>query len=265
MKFDVERPVEYHTIKVDDTVIKVAEPKLCNVPAAYAHAAKQGGRLPSLGEASLIRYALFKKNQQDKKGVARSNEYMRPSTIAFNFRNDGSFNIDDPYLTAFTELSTDAASLNLVQAGYDANSNGKEFIVPVKDALICNLIAKAKQEGRVIPALTASPLELATEKINEKSAYGQNKTLIAMFGKVELAELNASYLSERDRKTGKVHSFTQKQLEKLLKGKEDHVLVRPCGLGGGNYDGVNANDYFDSGGWAWPVVHVGAQNFPQEK
>ena len=268
MKFDVERPVEYNTIKVDDEVIKVAEPKLCDVPSAYAHVAKQRGRLPSLGEAILIRYALFKKDQQDGKGVARSNEYMRPSTTTLSFKNDGSFDIDAPYLSAFTELPTGNQTKELVKAGHTAHGKGKELIVPIKDTFICDLIAKAKAEGRVAPAQIANPLELATKKDNEKSAYGQDRTPIAMFGNAKLAELNASYLNKRNYNFGKVWNFTQQKLKGLLKGKEDHAVVRPVGLGGVIY--VNISSVYAYGGfsvssWAWPIVHVGAQKISTGK
>ena len=105
------------------------------------------------------------------------------------------------------------------------------------------------------------------KKDNEKSAYGQDRTPIAMFGNAKLAELNASYLNERNYNFGKVWNFTQQKLKGLLKGKEDHAVVRPVGLGGDYYIIIyDVGAYgFDGISWAWPIVHVGAQNFPQEK
>ena len=232
------------------------------VPQAFEFAQKAGGRLQSLGEALAVRAAFYNDDKQTGSGLDGSNNYQRTRTVSLKVKNDGSFKVDAPYVTLFAELDNDDASRKLVQEGYDANNEGNNLVKPVKDGFICDLIAQAKDTGRIAPALAENPLKLSTVQKEGKSAYGQNQNVIAVFGNAELAEMNASYLSERDYKEGFIWDYTTKELENELEGKEDSAIVRAVGLGGVNCSiiyGVNANVNFVSYGRARSIVHVGAQ------
>ena len=246
------------------------------VPQAFDFAQKAGGRLQSSGEALVVRVAFHNDVQEhseiydtaEKQAAALdgSNNYQRTRTVSLKVKNDGSFNVDVPYVTLFAELDNDEASRALVQEGYDANSKGDNFLVkPVKDGFICDLIAQAKDTGRVAAALTERPLKLTTAQTKGKSAYGQNQNVIAIFGNTELTEMNASYLSERGYKEGFVWDYTTKELKDLLEIKEDSAIVCSVGLGGGDYviSYVDAVDVFNNYGRARGVVHVGAQKVKQ--
>src|SRR3989344_4614824 len=232
------------------------------VPQAFEFARKHDGRLQTIGEALAVRVAFYNDDKETKSGIDGSNNYQRTRTVSLKVKNDGSFNVDVPYVTLFAELDNDEASRALVQEGYDANSKGDNFLVkPVKDGFICDLIAQAKDTGRVAAALTERPLKLTTAQTKGKSAYGQNQNVIAIFGSAELGEMNAGYLSERGYKEGSVWDHTTKELESEFKGEEDSAIVCSVGLGGGDYviSYVNAVDVFNNYGRARGVVHVGAQ------
>ena len=245
------------------------------VPQAFDFAQKAGGRLQTIGEALVVRVAfhndvkehpeIYDTAEKQAAALDGSNNYQRTRTVSLKVKNDGSFNVDAPYVTLFAELDNDKARA-LVQEGYDANSKGDNFLVkPVKDGFICDLIAQAKDTGRVAAALTESPLKLATAQKDGKSAYGQNQNIIAVFGSAELGEMNAGYLSERGYKEGSVWDHTTKELESEFKGEEDSAIVCSVGLGGGDYviSYANAVDVFNNYGRARGVVHVGAQKVKQ--
>lgn len=227
-----------------------------NVPDAFDFAEKQSGRLQTIGEALVTRVAFYDADKKDKSGLDNSNDYQRTSTVGLSMKNDGSFKVDAPYVVAFAELDMNEASRKLVQDGYKANNADKELIIPVNDASICDLIAQAKDTGRIAPALANTPLKLTTTQTNGKSAYGQHPNMIAAFGNVELAELNARYLSERGYKEGYLWDFTAKDFKNLLEEKEDHSHVCAVGLGGGDYCNVVANVNFDDYGRARSVIHA---------
>src|SRR3989344_7285241 len=261
--YDLKEVSVYGALKVTS-----ASPKRLTVPEAFDFAQEQSkllgvpAHLQTLGQALVTRVEFYNDNKTSKKGLDNSDHYQRTSTVSLRLKNDGSFKVDAPYVVAFADLPLDEKSRSLVQKGYDANSNGKELILPVKDAFICDLIAQAKDTGRVAPAHSEKSLVLATAQKGGKSAYGQNQNVIAVFGNAELAELNASYLSERGYKEGFIWDYTTKELENELEGKEDSAIVRAVGLGGVNCSiiyGVNANVNFVSYGRARSIVHVGAQ------
>ena len=267
------RPEQLHTINsaIYGTLkVGFTSGERLNVLQSFDHAHEKGGKLQTLGHALVTRVAFYadvKKHpqkydtpQKQKAGLDKTDEYQRTSTVNLKFKNDGSFDVDAPYLCASVDLEGNTDYRKLVQAGYDANRAGNELIIPIKDASISKLIARARESGRVAPTLLENQLKLATAQTEGKSVYGQDRRVIALFGSAELAELNASYLSERGYKTGYVWDLTTKDLEKMLRDKEDHTFVRSVGLGGGGYydvDYIDANDEFV--GWARPVVHVGAQ------
>ena len=217
--------------------------------------------MQSLGEALAIRVAFYNDDKETGSGLDGSNSYQRTRTVSLKFKNDGSFNVDAPHVTAFAELDNDGASRYLIQEGDAANSAGKQLIKSVKDGLICDLIAHAKSAGRIVPALAKNPLKLPTYQNNGKSAYGQHPNVIALFGNTELAELSACYLSERcSYKEGVVWDYTSKDSEEALKGREDSALVQAVVLVGVDYDvgDVSANVDFSGSGRARAVVPVGA-------
>lgn len=247
-----------------------------NLPHAFDFAVEESKRtglpmhLQTIGEALAARVSfqedidkhsdVYDTVEKREAGLGHSHNYQRTSTVSLKLRNTG-FNVDVPYVTAFVDLPTGEKSRALVQAGYEASSKGELLVLPVKDSFICDLIARAKEAGRIAPAQTTKTLQLKLEKEKGKSEYGQHQTPTAIFGSAELAELNVTYLKAKGYDFGKVWDLTQKELEKML--KEDETLVRACGLGGGNYfgsfDDVYADSQLDDVGWARPVVHVGAQ------
>lgn len=233
-----------------------------NVPAAFDFAKEQSSRLQSLGEALVVRVAFHNDSKGSGSETDNSNDDQQTSTVSLKFENDGSFNIDasreNPYVTVFVELDCSDADCKLWQEGYDANSKGKNLIKPVKDRFICDLIARAKEAGRVVPALMGTPLKLATAQVEGKSAYGQHPNVVAAFGNSELAELNASYLSERGYETGYLHDFTTQEIKMALKGKENNAIVQAVGLGGFGVF-IFACQYFSSKGYARGIIHTSAQ------
>jgi len=232
------------------------------VPQAFEFARKHDGRLQTIGEALAVRVAFYNDDKETKSGIDGSADYQRTSTISLKLKNNGSFTVDAPYVCAFVDLEDNKHGRALLHEGYDANCKGNNLLKSVKDGFICDLIAQAKDTGRVASALAERPLKLATAQKGGKSAYGQHPNVIAVFGNTELTELNAHYLSERGYKEGFFLDYTTPELEDELKGKEDNVIVRSVGLGGDNYGNVGsvgAVVVFNYYGRARGVVHVGAQ------
>ncbi len=246
-----------------------------NMPRAMYFAVKEGERtglpmcLQTIGEALIARVSfqedvdkhpeVFDTDKKRYTGLEHSHESQRTRTVSLKLRNNG-FDVNAPYVTLFVDLPVDEKSRKLVQAGYDANSQDKQLILPVKDSFICDLIARAKDTGRIAPAQTTKTLQLKLQKEKGKSQYGQHQTPTAIFGNTELAELNATYLKGRGYDFGKVWDYAQAELEEML--EEGQTLVRAVGLGGGDYggiDGVGSSGNFIGNGSARAVVHVGAQ------
>ncbi len=250
-----------------------------NVPQAFDFAAEEGKRaglpmhLQTIGETLVARVSfqedvdkhpeMFDTDEKKEAGLDHSHEYQRTSTVSLKLRNNG-FNVDAPYVALFVDLPVDERSRALVQAGYDANSKGKELVLPVKDGFICDLIARAKETERIAPAQTTRTLQLKREKEKGKSKYGQHQTPVAIFGNTELAELNATYLKAKGYDSGKVWDYTQEELEKMI--KEDETLVRAVGLGD-DFDSVGnggANDGFVNSGRARSVAYGAQKTFHQK-
>ncbi|MBI4139386.1 hypothetical protein HY483_00305, partial [Candidatus Woesearchaeota archaeon] len=133
--------------------------------------------------------------------------------------------------------------------GLEAHVAGTELFLPVTDSLVARLL----KNGRKTKPLESSPLRASIVERVGGSEYSTSDYNIAFFGSQEIAELNASYLRARGQQIGFSYDFTRKQLESMLNGKEGHVHVRPCSLGGVNYFNfsyMDANDVFNDRGRA---------------
>ena len=253
--------------------VTAASQNILNVLQAFDFAAEQArtlgkpALLQGIGEALVARVIFYECNKKSGSRLDKTDNYQKTSTVSLRLKNDGlfKFKVDSPYVVGFVELDNKERSRALVQEGYDANCKGKELIKPIKDAFICNLIARARDNNRFAPAIEENPLKLSTAQVKGKSEYGQHPNVVAVFGSVKLGELNASYLNERGYDAGFVCDFTAKDLEVMLKGKEDSAHMRSVGLGYGcSINGIYAYDYFNKDGSTRAVVHVDAQKVPVE-
>src|SRR3989344_2968011 len=231
--------------------VTAASQNILNVLQAFDFAAEQArtlgkpALLQGIGEALVARVIFYECNKKSGSRLDKTDNYQKTSTVSLRLKNDGlfKFKVDSPYVVGFVELDNKERSRALVQEGYDANCKGKELIKPIKDAFICNLIARARDNNRFAPAIEENPLKLSTAQVKGKSEYGQHPNVVAVFGNVELGESNATYLKEQGYDNGFVYDFTTKEVENLLSGKEAHVHMRAVGLGYvSNISNVDAND-----------------------
>ncbi len=231
-----------------------------NSPQAMEFARKNGGFLQGIGRAIVARVAFHEDNEKTNCGLDGSDDYQKTSTVSIKY-HDGK-----NWQTAFMELPNEDASYKLVDAGYKANRNGSELIIPQNEPLVAKLIGLAQEAGRVRPIFKANPLKLSTEQTRGRSEYGKNKDIIAVVGNAEIAELNASYLQKMQREHGFLYDFTESNIEKMLEGKDGQAVVRPVGLGGGNgisIDDIDDGSSFSGSGRARGEVH-GAREIPLE-
>lgn len=230
-------------------------------PQAMEFARKNGGFLQNLGRAIVARVAFHEDNEKTNCGLDGSDDYQKTSTVNIKYHDEKGWH------SAFMELPNEEASYKLVEAGYKANHNGGELVIPCSEPLVAKLIGLAQEAGRVRPIFKANPLKLSTEQTRGRSEYGKNKDIIAVVGNAEIAELNAAYLQKMQREHGFLYDFTESDIEKMLKGKDGQALIRPVGLGSGNYgsiiDVIYAYYGFDVNGRARGVVH-GAREIPLE-
>jgi len=188
-------------------------------------ACSQNGHLPSLAHSVAIRSAFYEDNKKTEKGFDCSNEPQYLSTISIKFLQEGI-----PHI-AFTELDMSTESKDLLQKGYNANSNNKDLFLPLQDSLVSKLLNASRKSKRIVPALDSNPLTLSLD-----SEYGSHPYNIALFGSQDIAQLNAEYLQQNilpeQEPQEFIYDYTGKDLKSILHGKEESALIRLVTLGG---------------------------------
>jgi hypothetical protein len=254
------RPQNYFTVEsspVGDVRFSPSSSARLNSPQALDYARKHGMCLQSLGYAIVTRVALYNADKEDGQGVDHSDDYQKTITLSLKWKNNGRL------VGGFAELEDDDLSRKLVQDGYDLKRSGKELICSRDDPVVSKLVECARQ----CPVLKTRPLEFSTEQRGGKSVYGSNDTVVAATGSRAIAEFNAGYLLDKGCRIGCVLDFTEEDLEDLLRGNENGVVICPVGLGGDVFNDVNiifADGSFSIDGRARGSAHVGAQKISGE-
>ena len=197
-------------------------------PKAVKFAADRNSVLQSLREAIAFR---VEANGQDD-----ANRYQATRTNAAYFMKNGTAYV------AFDDTPDPAKNIVIarVQEGYDANKAGKELLIPFEDKQLKDLLIRAEKADR-IKKLPNSNLELALPD------YVKNDVVRAL--EQDLAEPNAQFLKEKGFEKGYVWLLNPDQVGKETDGKS--AIVRPVGLGGGNFGGIDdvvaCYDFVDGG------------------
>lgn len=229
-----------------------------NSPNAMEFTRKNGGFLQSLGHAIVTCIAFDENNKATGLDTDGSNDYQKTSTISIKYF-DGI-----RWYSAFMELPDEKASFELVKAGYQKHKNKQELTMPRSDPLVAKLIGLAMETGRISPLFKTKTLKMSTKQNGGRSEYGSNPDIIAVIGHAEIAELYASYMQKKGRKTGFLNDLTESEIENKMKGKEDQALIRPVDFGVVYFDfgfinainnfGISAHAKFDYGGLARGVI-----------
>lgn len=206
---------------------------LLNWPEAVKFAASHNAVLQSVREAAAFR------TQAKNKDYAEY--YQATRTVAIYF-NDGPTN----FYVAFDDVPKAQKNIILARAvdGYNANKEGREFILSKKDELIAQLLERAEKSDRIVQVVE-SPLKLATEASAGSSKFGSNKIVKALLG--EVAEPYAKWLHEHGHNIELVYLLDPKSLDGVA---DDNVLVRAVSLGDRFFYSIYADKRFydfDSG------------------
>ena len=110
------------------------------------------------------------------------------------------------------------------------NSTGKELLLPKDDPIVVTALSSSRNSGRVVEH--RGDLELSLD-----SSYSTDPTIKAMMGE-RIAGLYEQFLKEKGFDTGRAWFIDDAPVRKAI-DDEDLVLVRPCSLGGGGYDGID--------------------------
>ena len=182
----------------------------------YAH--KSGGSLQSVGAAVVFRHF-------NLPGV---DENQKTCTLNLVYRKGRK------YFSAFVELPDTRQGMALVKRGVGENNRQNQLVLSGSDLFICDLLAQAKKERRIVP-LPKEPVRLSTEPIRGKSAYGRSGLAIALFGHPETAERNAGILYKQGHFDSLIHQLSVDGAVDIL-CKSSDVVVFLLGLVGARMD-----------------------------
>ena len=173
----------------------------------------------------------------------KSAELYRNTRTTAVYLRDGAGTV----LLAFDDSIDGNLVLSLAQEGYKLNSKTpfEELLLPKSDARVKAFLERAKKRTHKSPGNSFS--------LSLQGEYSRNKTVKDMLG--DSAKVNAQYLRKRNCPEGYVGIVPDTAV--IERAGTDHVLVRPCGLGGDDYyniDNVYANDQFNNNGRARGIV-----------
>lgn len=205
----------------EDAVFTAGSPRSLTLPDAVAFAQKNEAVLWSTREVAALRVELGE--QLGREDGADLDQLTRTVIVYFK---DG-----QTWYAAVDDIADPERNIILAKAkeGYDTHSHWPKWAFLKSDKYICDTLDRAQKSARIFEVSERSPLELTTEQVAGRSAFGQHPGVKAVLG--DLSEEYARFLVGKGIRVGRFSYVRSRGLEELNLGdnKVEIRFAQPCG------------------------------------